>query len=163
MLFIPRPFLSLALLIPFPLFLLQQHFRLLSLYPTHRVSPSLEISTRSDQPGKPTFQWFQPTSGDQWTADVPRHWLSYPEDKTREEFLATAFARAFWRSWALRLEERVMRHVIGIERGPFAFHKYGEDNVGEFEVGQKVLGGLVRTPSLHSFFFSSVKLPVTHV
>jgi hypothetical protein len=147
--FISRPLLSLALLVPFPVFLVQQHFRLLSLYPTQRVSSALEIVARSDQPAKPNSQWLQPTAGDQWTVDVPRRWISRPEEAGKGD-LATVFATAFWGSWALNLEERIMRVVIGTGRGPFAYRTHVEGNgeaKGKFDIGQGLLGGLVRIPS----------------
>jgi hypothetical protein len=143
---ISTPLLSLALLAPFPIFFVQEHFRLISLYPTQRVSSALEIFALSDQPAKPNSQWLQPAAGDQWTADVPRRWLSRPEE-AGEGDLATVFATAFWGSWALKLEERIMRQVIGTGRGPFAYRTHVEGNAeatGEFDVGQGVLDGLVR-------------------
>ncbi len=105
-------------LIGVPLILLQQHLRLQSTYPTRRVTPSLEISSRSDAPavGMNNSQtWLRTHAGDEWIAEVPKN-LLVGNGKTPPEVV---FARAFWGSWPLKIERKLVHLLVRAKVGPF--------------------------------------------
>ncbi|KAJ7633638.1 hypothetical protein DFH06DRAFT_1437642 [Mycena polygramma] len=116
-----------------------QHWRLQSKYPTLRVPPALEISARSDTPafgmtghndpslnpntngtGEP---WLRTNAGDMWAVTVPRRLVSSTNDGALVEF-----ARAFWSSWPLRIERRI---VVTLARAGILFHTRTGENVGD--------------------------------
>lgn len=170
----PTKLLAAALILPLPLFLVQQHLHLLALYPTQPVTPLLEIARRKDQPntgmGKDPSNWIPPSAGDQWTAVIPREWLVKGGCETDGK-LVNAFATAFWNTWPLRLELKLMQAMIGLGVGPFEFRgaKDSMSSLGAVEdapfcPGALLVGGLVRFTlasithfALTQFFVSSFK------
>ena len=150
--------LTAALLVP-PLILLQQHLRLQSTYPTHRTTPSLEISPRSDNPATAPA-WRRTHAGDEWTADVPRAWLG--DGSTAPEVV---FARAFWGSWPLRIEWSLVQFLARNNVGPFALREAQSAAAKErkaerdFEPGAQVIGGLVSSSQTWSCYLILMCLP----
>ncbi|KAJ6450578.1 hypothetical protein C8R47DRAFT_1204677 [Mycena vitilis] len=113
----PRPGLLLGA-IPLTLLaaLYYQDQRLQRKYPTLRVPPALEISARTDNPAfgiaghddpslnqGPGKSWLRPHAGDMWAVTVPRRLVSSTTDGALAEF-----AGAFWASWPLQIERRVL-------------------------------------------------------
>ena len=147
--------LAASLIIP-PLILLQQAFRLRAAYPVRHISPAFEISLRTDSPAvgmKSSTSWLRPDAGEEFTADVPAHLLQ--GDAPAE----VIFARAFWGSWPLALESRLVRFLARNNIGSFGLRSGGleGEKVAEaervFAPKAKVIGGLVSVlvPRLHYF------------
>lgn len=129
------------------------HRRLQSAYPTLRVPPSLEISARCDRPAfgmsnlnnNPTGSkaagepWMHTHAGDMWTATVPRRFVSDASDSP-----LILFARAFWSSWPLRIERRILH---ALERLGLLFQTrgghVGPDGERRFLNTARILDGFV--------------------
>ncbi|KAF8214383.1 hypothetical protein K438DRAFT_1750435 [Mycena galopus ATCC 62051] len=94
------------------------HRRLGAAYPTLRVPPALEISLRHDWPAfgmtggnsdsRKMESWRQTHAGDMFVATVPRRLL---EHNISEDTPLVVFARAFWGSWPLMVERRIV-HIL---------------------------------------------------
>ncbi|KAJ7023845.1 hypothetical protein C8F04DRAFT_1133444 [Mycena alexandri] len=154
----PRPGALLVCSLPIPLLagvIYHQHRRLATTYPTLRVPPSLEISARRDKPAfgmsgvndtplaaKET--WLHTPGGDMWTATVPRRLLTSRSEDARDGPLI-AFARAFWSSWPLKIERRIVtalaRMGILFQTRSGASHVSVEEERKFVEKAQ-ILGGL---------------------
>ncbi|KAJ7737087.1 hypothetical protein B0H16DRAFT_1891737, partial [Mycena metata] len=117
----PRPGILLVCSLPISLLagvIYHQHRRLSTTYPTLRVPPTLEISARQDKPafGMSSMNdtslaaneaWLHTPGGNMWTATVPRRLLTSRAEDARNGPLI-AFARAFWSSWPLQIERRLV-------------------------------------------------------
>ncbi|KAJ6579228.1 hypothetical protein DFH09DRAFT_339215 [Mycena vulgaris] len=132
-----------------------EHRRLQASYPTLRVPPAFEISARRDKPafgmsglnggstsGVKSETWMSTHAGDMWTATVQRRLLSSDPDDAADGPLIV-FARAFWSSWPLQIERRI---VQGLARMGVLFQLRG-GNVGpeeehKFVNTARILGGL---------------------
>ncbi|KAJ7088831.1 hypothetical protein B0H15DRAFT_840904 [Mycena belliarum] len=140
--------------------------RLLVAYPTHRIPPPMEVSARRDTPafgilGSGKEAWKIPHAGDMWTATVPRRLLAPKSPGTDSELLA--FARAFWSTWPLQIERRVM-HLLAL-LWPFEMfqtHRGGEvgrNGEHNFVDTAPILDGLfvveAQTPLIVSWWFKS--------
>ncbi|KAM0752976.1 hypothetical protein T439DRAFT_323593 [Meredithblackwellia eburnea MCA 4105] len=155
-----------------PLILLQQHLRLSSLYPTEMVTSALEISKRKDKPaigmGPDKSRFLTTHAGDEWSVLVPRRLVSDNNGTPPE----TIFARAYWDSWPLALEHRIMNVLFATGLGPFKARKSAGSSEHEIEEERKftpgtaVLGGLFATeahdehPTLNSSEVSSIAGPI---
>jgi hypothetical protein len=141
--------------IPF-LVLYQQHRRLARLYPTTPVPQHLDVAQRSDKPAvgmDPASgeSWRPYQASDAWHVDIPRTAFRQQQHsgKAREVEVepVVTFARAFWGSWPLVLEKRIMQALIGLGIGPFAFRQGSyvcpaiEEN--DFRPGTGLVGNLV--------------------
>ncbi|KAJ7114954.1 hypothetical protein C8R44DRAFT_881006 [Mycena epipterygia] len=124
-----------------------EHRRLLALYPTLRIPPSLEISARRD---KPAFgmtgsgageAWMRTHAGDMWVATIPRRLLT--STSTSDDQPLITFARAFWSSWPLQIERRIVGTLarLGILFG-IRGTDVGAEGESRFVERAKILGGL---------------------
>ncbi|KAK4692139.1 hypothetical protein P7C70_g9194, partial [Phenoliferia sp. Uapishka_3] len=111
--------------------------------------PTLEITSRSDSPAlplPPSTTWLAPQAGDQWTADLPRRFLTAADPGAdASASMEIVFARAFWESWPLKLERRLVEFLVRIGVGPFKLREGGVDAkeaVSNFGPKAKVIGGL---------------------
>ncbi|KAJ7321869.1 hypothetical protein DFH08DRAFT_888805 [Mycena albidolilacea] len=148
----PRP-ITLVLTI-FPVAILgigyYHHRRLSAAYPTLRVPPALEISPRHDWPafgmtggnsdGRKMESWRHTHAGDMFVATVPRRLLEYdiPEDTP-----LVVFARAFWGSWPLMIEKRIVHMLarFGVLFQTRGGH-VGAEGEHSFVETARILGGL---------------------
>ncbi|KAK7038433.1 hypothetical protein R3P38DRAFT_3475407 [Favolaschia claudopus] len=98
-----------------------QHRRLFATYPSLPVPPAYEIAARKDRPafGRNGFnsqdttekeQWILPHAGHMLAATVPQQLLQGKQE-TAEDTPVIVFARAFWDTWPLRIERRIV-HVL---------------------------------------------------
>ncbi|KAJ7745803.1 hypothetical protein DFH07DRAFT_963160 [Mycena maculata] len=132
-----------------------QHRRLQNAYPTLRVPPSLEISARRDRPAfgmsglndasttsGPGEPWMRTHAGDMWAVTVPQRILSSTAEDASDGPLVV-FARAFWSSWPLRIERRI---VHPLANAGIIFHTrkgdVGRDGERQFINTARILGGL---------------------
>ncbi|KAJ7438004.1 hypothetical protein B0H11DRAFT_2105969 [Mycena galericulata] len=147
-----------------------QHRRLQRAYPTLRVPPALEISARRDKPafGMSTLDynaapsttgsrsvhdpeienehWMRTDAGDMWAATVPRCLLSSTPEDLRDGPLV-AFSRAFWGTWPLRVERRIVHALARL--GVLFQLRGGQMDAGAESLGEekfaetsRILGGL---------------------
>ncbi|KAF8187574.1 hypothetical protein K438DRAFT_1936473 [Mycena galopus ATCC 62051] len=126
------------------------HRRLGAAYPTLRVPPALEISLRHDWPAfgmtggnsdsRKMESWRQTHAGDMFVATVPRRLL---EHNISEDTPLVVFAHAFWGSWPLMVERRIV-HILA--RFGVLFQIRGGDVGAEGERSfletARILGGL---------------------
>ncbi|KAJ7685879.1 hypothetical protein B0H17DRAFT_1073100 [Mycena rosella] len=126
-----------------------QHLRLRAAYPTLRVPPAMEISARRDTPAfgmssSTKELWMHTHAGDMWTATVPRRLLSQPTCAAdAEDPPEIVFARAFWSSWPLKIERRIVHALAGMGT-LFEMRGGAVDPEGEnrFVDTARILGGL---------------------
>ncbi|CAK5262498.1 unnamed protein product [Mycena citricolor] len=123
----PRPYFA---LLPIGVLgvLYYQHIRLSAKYPTRRIPPHLELSAQSLSGTAPASggAWKAAHAGDTWTAQVPRRLVLTAAARAggeesesageADDDLAVGFARAFWGSWWLRLEPRIIDVLEGVLR-----------------------------------------------
>ncbi|KAF7341211.1 hypothetical protein MVEN_01856500 [Mycena venus] len=127
-----------------------QHRRLSAAYPTHRVPPALEISARHDWPafgmtggnsdGSKRESWRQTHAGDMFVATVPRRLLEHDDP---EDAPLVVFARAFWESWPLMIEQRIVHMLarFGVLFQTRGGH-VGAEGERSFVETARILGGL---------------------
>ncbi|KAK8844598.1 hypothetical protein IAR55_006445 [Kwoniella newhampshirensis] len=126
----------------------QQH-RLSTLYPTYPIPSSLDPVNRSDNPFT-TPNWMKSDAGDLWYFRTPRKVLR--DDKaqsttthTREEL--DSWTKAFWGSWPLKVEGRIIGLLTRFGLGVVTPHegtKSEYDERGRWkgtEVGTRLVGG----------------------
>jgi hypothetical protein len=150
----PRPITVVLTTLPFAILGIgyYRHRRLSAAYPTFHVPPALEISARHDWPalgmsgtnanGRKTEPWMQTHAGDMFVATVPRQLL---EHDNSEDTPLVVFARAFWDSWPLRIERRIL-HVLarlGVLFQARGGHLEAEGERSFIETA-RILDGLVR-------------------
>ncbi|CAK5262775.1 unnamed protein product [Mycena citricolor] len=150
----PRPYFA---LLPIGVLgvLYYQHIRLSAKYPTRRIPPHLELSAQSLSGTAPASggAWKAAHAGDTWTAQVPRRLVLTAAARAggeesesageADDDLAVGFARAFWGSWWLRLEPRIIDVLEGVLRlGVFSRREgsRGEHPAG-FVPGEQVMTG----------------------
>ncbi|KAJ7476690.1 hypothetical protein FB451DRAFT_1243773 [Mycena latifolia] len=147
----PRP--STVILSTIPIaaagILYYHHRRLLAAFPTLRVPPSMEISARADSPafgmsGTGKEAWMRTHAGDMWTATIPRRLLQVSAKSSAEvEDEVFVFARAFWGSWPLQLERRIV-HTLARMGVIFQMRggEVGREAEHRFVNTARILGGL---------------------
>lgn len=95
-------------------------------------------------------EWLATHAGDCWSVVVPRRLLLGSKAVLRDGIedgeegqMLKRFTRAFWGSLPLRLERRIVEFGISIGTGFRMRGKEDHEKGREFQVGARVIGGLV--------------------
>lgn len=124
----------------------QQHLRLIRLYPS---TPAPQFSLPPEPPYT-TQSWAGCNAGDAWFVGIPSLHLSSKGGEGEDANMVYMFSRAFWGTWALRLEGAIVSVLgkIGVVQLFEGSGKIHSDEKGRFDKGATEVGDCVSCLSI---------------